>query len=135
MGKIPKLKIYLDTSVYNRPFDDQTQIRIRLETESFLTIFEEIIKEKFFLVISSVLIYENSLNPFAERKEKVNMYLSYGKQRQPLNYKIEKRATTLTKMGFASIDALHIAVAEYANCDYFITCDDEILRIFNKFQH
>jgi len=38
-------------------------------------------------------------------------------------------------MGFAPIDALQIAVAEYANCDYFITCDDEILRIFNKFQH
>lgn len=87
---MPKLKIYLDTSVYNRPFDDQTQIRIRLETESFLTIFEEIVKGKFFLVISSVLIYENSLNPFAERKEKITTYLSYGKRRQSLNYKIEK---------------------------------------------
>ncbi len=26
------MKVYLDTSVYNRPFDDQTQPRIWLET-------------------------------------------------------------------------------------------------------
>lgn len=25
-------KVYLDMNVYNRPFDDQTQVRIRLET-------------------------------------------------------------------------------------------------------
>lgn len=30
--KRPKVKVYLDTSVYNRPFDDQGQTRIRLET-------------------------------------------------------------------------------------------------------
>ena len=36
-----KTKVYLDTSVYNRPFDDQNQTRIRLETESFLSILEK----------------------------------------------------------------------------------------------
>ena len=36
-----KLKIYLDTSVYNRPFDDQRQTKIRLETEAFLSILEK----------------------------------------------------------------------------------------------
>jgi len=28
------MKLYLDNYCFNRPFDDQTQIRIRLETEA-----------------------------------------------------------------------------------------------------
>jgi len=34
------IRIYLDTSVYNRPFDDQTQPRIGLETLAFATIMQ-----------------------------------------------------------------------------------------------
>ena len=33
-----KMKLYLDTCCYNRPFDDQTQERIHLESEAILTI-------------------------------------------------------------------------------------------------
>ena len=33
-------RIYLDTSVYNRPFDDQTQPRIWLETLAFAVILQ-----------------------------------------------------------------------------------------------
>ena len=32
---MPKPIVYLDNCVYNRPFDDQTQIRISLEKEPF----------------------------------------------------------------------------------------------------
>lgn len=36
------MKIYLDNCCFNRPFDDQSQIRIRLESEAKLKIQEEI---------------------------------------------------------------------------------------------
>lgn len=32
------MRIYLDNCCYNRPFDEQTQLRIRLETEAKLAI-------------------------------------------------------------------------------------------------
>jgi hypothetical protein len=32
------MRIYLDTSVYNRPYDDQTQAKIYLETQAVLII-------------------------------------------------------------------------------------------------
>ena len=32
------MRIYLDSCCYNRPFDDQTQERIHLESEAILTI-------------------------------------------------------------------------------------------------
>ena len=34
------MKIYLDVSCLNRPFDDQAQVRIRLEAEAVLLILE-----------------------------------------------------------------------------------------------
>ena len=37
-----KIKVYLDNCAYNRPFDDQSDIRIRLESEAKLFIQEQI---------------------------------------------------------------------------------------------
>ena len=53
-------RIYLDTSVYNRPFDDQTQPRIWLETLAFAVILQMVESGRLELVSSSVLKYENN---------------------------------------------------------------------------
>jgi hypothetical protein len=58
------LKVYLDMSVYNRPFDDQTQPRIWLETLALGIILQMIEAGEIELVSSSVLRYEHSRNPF-----------------------------------------------------------------------
>lgn len=34
------MKVYLDNCCYNRPFDDQTQERIHLESEAILMILQ-----------------------------------------------------------------------------------------------
>jgi hypothetical protein len=67
------MRIYLDTSVYNRPFDDQVQPRIWLETSSLVVILQMVQAGEIQLVGSSVLTYENSQNPFLERRQ---LYLS-----------------------------------------------------------
>lgn len=90
-----KVKVYLDTSVYNRPFDDQNQIRIRLETEAFLSILEKAISGSIIIIGSSVLAYENSKNPFAERKEHVASYLSVATKSIKPNDSIKERALQL----------------------------------------
>ena len=36
------MRIYLDNCIFNRPFDDQSQIRIRLEAEAKLFIQDKI---------------------------------------------------------------------------------------------
>ncbi|GAB4403505.1 MAG: hypothetical protein OHK0052_26410 [Anaerolineales bacterium] len=56
------MKIYLDTSVYHRPFDDQTQPRIWLETLSLGLILQLIESGKATLVNSAVLELK-ALNP------------------------------------------------------------------------
>jgi hypothetical protein len=49
------VKIYLDTSVYNRPFDDQTQPRIWLETLALALILQLVETGEAILVNSTVL--------------------------------------------------------------------------------
>ena len=63
--------IYLDNCCYNRPFDDQLQLNIRLETQAKLQIQKDIIDGKHKLIWSYVLDYENSKNPFMEKREAI----------------------------------------------------------------
>ena len=62
------MKVYLDNCCLNRPFDDQTQLRIRLESEAKLKVQEEIRAGKLQLAWSYILDYENRKNPFQERR-------------------------------------------------------------------
>ncbi len=123
-----KVKVYLDTSVYNRPFDDQSQTRIRLETEAFLSTLEKAIYGTIIIIGSSALLYENSLNPFHNRKERVASYLSVASKVIRLNDSIKKRALLLEDIGIDPVDALHLSYAEFGGAEYFITCDDDIIK-------
>lgn len=62
------MKIYLDTSCLNRIFDDQSQPRIYFEATAMLVVFQLIEKNILDLVSSDILIFENSKNPFPDRK-------------------------------------------------------------------
>lgn len=68
------MKIYLDNCIFNRPFDNQKDIRIKIETEAKLYIQEQIKNEKIILIWSYILDFENEQNPFDERN-KVNRKL------------------------------------------------------------
>ena len=68
--------IYLDMCCFNRPFDDQSQTRIRFETEAKLELQERVRKKELQLVWSYVLDYENSYNPFAERLASILLWRS-----------------------------------------------------------
>jgi hypothetical protein len=65
------MKIYLDLCVYNRPFDDQGQPRVVIETMEFIFLLEKAINKEFTIVNSFVLEYENSKNPLIDRKDKI----------------------------------------------------------------
>ena len=49
------MEVYLDTSIYNRPFDDQAQPKIFLETQAVTVILQMVEAELVELVSSSVL--------------------------------------------------------------------------------
>jgi len=123
-----KVRVYLDTSTLNRIFDNQSQARIYLEATSVLVIFSLIEKQIVDIVSSDILLFENSKNPYNERNIFVGSVLKMAKSFQALNTKILKRAQELETDGIKGLDALHLACAEGLNVDYFITCDDKIIK-------
>lgn len=125
------MKVYLDTSVYNRPFDDQTQPRIWLETLAFAVILQMVEVGDLELVTSSVLGYENSRNPFQLRRHWVARCLRLASVYCEVDEEIRERAQELERQGIKAIDALHVACAEAAGSEYFLTCDNRLVRRYH----
>ncbi len=125
------MKIYLDTSVYNRPFDDQTQPRIWLETLALFIILLNIENKVFDLVTSTILDYENSRNPHIERKSWVETCFELTGYKQKYQDSMESRIQGLCNKTISVIDAMHIVFAEYSDYKYFITCDDKVIKKYN----
>ncbi len=119
---------YLDNCCLNRPFDDQTQLRIKLESEAKLKIQEEIRAGKLQLAWSYILDYENSKNPFQEREIRVDGWKKYAVQSIQENKELLGKASSLNQIGLQKIDSLHIACAVFSECEYFLTTDDQILK-------
>lgn len=121
-------KVYLDTSAYNRPFDDQTQPKIFLESQAVVIILQMVETKIVDLVSSSVLEYENSRNTYLIKQEAMNRYLQMAGSRQEVNEAIRQRAEQLEHNGLKAVDALHVACAEAVSSDYFITCDKRLIN-------
>jgi predicted nucleic acid-binding protein len=122
------MKLYLDTSVLKRPFDDQSSPRIALETEAVVTVLAMIQAGEASMVSSAVLRYENSRNPQPERQRWTAQLLARAATTQPLTARVQQRAAMLEAAGLAALDALHAACAEAARADHLLTCDDRFVR-------
>lgn len=122
------MKVYIDLCVYNRPFDDQGQPRVALETTAFLILLERVIDGLIFIVGSFVLDYENVRNPFDERRDRIIDILSVSIEHVAYSKEIAERASKIEKMGIPAMYAIHIACAETAGADFFVTCDDILIR-------
>ncbi|NEP19427.1 MAG: type II toxin-antitoxin system VapC family toxin, partial [Leptolyngbya sp. SIO4C1] len=118
----------MDTSVLNRPFDDQTQPRIALETQALRTILQLIESGQVDLVGSAVLDYENSRNSSQMRRQRGQQGLELARRYQNLDAVVTQRASELEQQGLKAMDALHVSCSEAAQCDYFLTCDDRLMR-------
>jgi predicted nucleic acid-binding protein len=128
MGQNNKLIIYPDASVLNRIFDDQTQPRIYFESSAVLILFEFIENNIADLVSSDILLYENDRNPFEERRIFVNFVISNVKEFIKIDKNILTSAKEIENNGIKKMDALHLACAEKSSAEYFLTCDDRIIK-------
>lgn len=121
--------LYLDNSFLNRPFDDPDKGTNRLESEVLSLALKLAYRGKVGLINSSIIEYENSINPILERKIFVEEILKQAKVYQNVNENIRKQAENLAKtINISPNDALHLATAENANADIFITCDYDIIK-------
>lgn len=122
------MKIYLDLCAIQRPLDTPNQIRIALESEAMLGIIAFCDSGQVELLSSEALLYEGEQSSLPIRKEHTLAILAKAKSMVNVAEKDKQRAANLMGFGIKPLDALHIALAESGNADYFCTCDDKLLR-------
>lgn len=124
------MRIYLDNCCYNRPFDDQSQIKIHLEAQAKLYVQAKIKEGVYDLAWSYILDYENGKNPYEEKRLAIAPWKNIAtlfiaeETEEILRY-----AELLATKGIKTYDALHISCAVAAGCEYYLTTDRKLLNV------
>lgn len=125
------MKVYLDNCCFNRPYDDQDQILISMETQAKLHIQQLIKDGNILLVTSFILWYELNQNPYSMRKKGITDFIKENTS-EFVNVDedghIRKKAEEIMTTGVKMKDAYHIACAIEAGCDYLVTTDKRMLK-------
>lgn len=129
------MNIYLDNCCYNRPFDDQTQERIHLESEAILAILQQSQSGKYKIIGSDVLELEIERMHDIVKKQRVkdlykvsNTHILYTKEIK------ERSKEIMSQSKIKTFDSLHIATAEASKADVMLTTDDKLEKMAQKLQ-
>ena len=125
------MRVYLDNCCFNRPYDDQEQLRIHIESQAKIYI-QYLIKTKSIELASSfVLRFENSNNPYDIRKNAINQFIesnSFVFIDETLSDYVTQKAKIIMQAGIKFYDACHVACAILSKCDFFLTTDKRLLK-------
>ena len=83
------MRIYLDTCCLQRPLDDQTQPRIRVETEAVFAILASVQAGSVILLTSEALEFEISRIPDEQRRREATAILTLASERLTLSESTE----------------------------------------------
>lgn len=120
--------VYLDLCCFNRPFDEQRQERIRLESEAVLLILQRCQQGDWQLMGSEAVIAEISQTQDLDRQARLRSLVDLATRFVQVDEAIEMRSAELIQQGFMAFDALHLACAESGGADVFLTTDDRLQR-------
>ncbi len=128
MERPNRKRIYLDMCTLCRPFDDQSQMRIRLETNAYYLILQALQAARYTMIVSPVHFAEASaISDVEERREIIAVLEKLGTAAECDGAAARVRAEDLHAKKFGLADAAHVAFAE-ATTDFFISCDDRLVR-------
>ena len=121
--------LYLDYNCFQRAFDAPTQVRIQMEALACQDIFIRAENDEVKLVWSFMHQDETLLCPFPTRKEEALRLATLCKLRLGPKDEIRQLATSIQNQGGLSAkDAIHLACAVEIKADFFLTCDDKLIK-------
>jgi predicted nucleic acid-binding protein len=123
------LRIYLDCCSLQRPFDDQTQPRIKVESEAILAILAIVESGEVALLNSDALEYEISRIPNTIRRVESQSLLKLANEFIAMSSTVSVQANSFHARGIRPMDAIHLAMADVAKVDFFCTTDDRFLKL------
>jgi len=117
--------LYLDNCCYNRPFDEQSQMIIHIESEAILSIINYSKKNNFQIIGSPALDYEiENISNFEKRAKVKFLYEHSITIKQSYSSNIAEQVQKLSnRTNIRSLDLFHLAFAECSNADLLITTD------------
>ena len=122
------MRIYFDTCCLNRPYDDLKDNIVRMECEAVLSIIDNCEAMGWTYYSSDVLLDEIFGITDTDKREKVMLLYNAAMAHIAFSESIFLRAKDLEKIGVKSYDALHIASAEAAKADVFLTTDRKLIN-------
>lgn len=120
-------RVYFDACCLNRPFDDQTQPRIRLETEAVEHLLRAVEEGMLVWFSSEALLFEIHKCPDEVRRAAVLALCSRASSRLAANEDVRRRAAEHHAAGLRPLDALHLACAEAGGAQVLLTTDDRFV--------
>ncbi|MDR1149009.1 MAG: PIN domain-containing protein [Spirochaetaceae bacterium] len=123
-----ELLVYMDCCCLNRPADDQTQDKIRIESDAVIGILFKCFYGSWKLIGSDIVEYEIMKTPDMNKRSKALNLYSVKKEKIDFNDEIKARAQEIQKFGLKPFDSLHFASAEYRNVDILLTVDRDFIK-------
>lgn len=122
------IRVYLDNCCFNRPFDDQDNEIIQLETKAKIQIQRMIKEKEISLSWSFMLDFENFANGSEVKREEIQKWEKLSDHLIEPADEIYQTAAEINKSGIKQKDSIHLACAVLGKCDTFITVDKGILK-------
>jgi len=113
----------MDVCCLNRPFDDNNNDRISIESEAILKILYHCQERKWDLFASDVIDLEISRTTDLDKKQKVLLLYSSWTSKIEYNKDIRALAEIFHGYGLKLFDSIHLASAEYGHADVLFTTD------------
>ena len=120
--------VYLDNCAIQRPLDERTQFRVRVEAEAVEAVIREVERGTVNLLNSDVLVAESGASADPTRRDFAAETIALAGARVRLTSAVEQRARRYQRVGMKAFDALHLASAVEGGADYFCTTDDRLLK-------
>jgi hypothetical protein len=123
-------RVYLDINVYCRPFDDQSDRRIRRESDAFVEIDDAALRGKIVIVSSDYVKFEieRIVDPLKRKDVR-----GFERTLASINVASSKQIISLARKFSAKCGLNPFRRITHFCClprkaDWFLTCDDEILQ-------
>ena len=127
-------RLYLDTCCFSRPSDDQTQLRVKLESEAIIDILERAARGEWTIIGSDVVQAELAAIRDPDRQASAQALAGFSVEHVHTDDTRGRRGEGLERMGLRGYDSLHIACAEAAGADVLLTTDDALIRRARRLQ-
>lgn len=122
------MRLYLDACCLNRPFDAQTQERVRAESNAVKFALDRIATGIDVWVTSTAVEMELKDCGDLVRRRALLVLLELASECLQIDADVVARAELIEKRRILGLDAIHLSAAVLAKCEVFLTTDDRLAR-------